>query len=111
MASTLTDAATPAPGRPRRRMPWTSPDDQPRYARPALLAIAAVACGLFAWGIGRSHYHVFYANAVRSMSHSWRAFLFGSFDPNNSITLDKLPGFLWPQAMSARIFGFHPWAL
>ncbi|MEW2305238.1 glycosyltransferase family 39 protein [Streptomyces sp. NPDC006655] len=22
-----------------------------------------------------------------------------------------MPGFLWPQALSARIFGFHPWAL
>ncbi|MCZ4102198.1 hypothetical protein C8250_000370 [Streptomyces sp. So13.3] len=25
--------------------------------------------------------------------------------------MDKLPGFLWPQAVSARLFGFHPWAL
>lgn len=92
-------------------MPWESPADQPRYARPALLAIVAVAGTLFAWGINHGHYHVFYANAVRSMAHSWKAFFFGSFDPANSITLDKLPGFLWPQALSARIFGFHPWAL
>ncbi|MEU9476061.1 glycosyltransferase family 39 protein [Streptomyces sp. NPDC048191] len=45
------------------------------------------------------------------MTESWKAFLYGSFDPGNSITLDKLPGFLWPQALSARVFGFHPWAL
>lgn len=93
------------------RSPWTSPPDQPRYARPALLLVAALAAVLFAWGIDRTGYHSFYANAVRSMSGSWRAFLFGSFDPANSITLDKLPGFLWPQALSARIFGFHAWAL
>ncbi|MEV6115182.1 glycosyltransferase family 39 protein [Streptomyces sp. NPDC052109] len=45
------------------------------------------------------------------MTESWKAFFYGSFDPGNSITLDKLPGFLWPQALSARVFGFHPWAL
>lgn len=106
--------AGPSPSVPlsqRRRMPWQSPPDQPRYARPALLAIIAVAGALFVWGINRGHYHMFYANAVHSMAHSWKAFFFGSFDPGNSITLDKLPGFLWPQALSARIFGFHPWAL
>ncbi|WP_433170542.1 glycosyltransferase family 39 protein [Actinoallomurus sp. CA-150999] len=85
--------------------------DQPGYARPALLLIAAAAAVLFAWGIDHTGYHVFYANAARSMSESWRGFLFGSFDPGNSITLDKLPGFLWPQALSALIFGFHAWAL
>ncbi|MGW1254692.1 glycosyltransferase family 39 protein [Streptomyces sp. NPDC002513] len=74
----------------------------------SLLALAAV---LDTWGINRSVYHVFYASAVRSMTDSPTAFFFGSFDPGNSITLDKLPGFLWPQAASAMVFGFHPWAL
>jgi 4-amino-4-deoxy-L-arabinose transferase-like glycosyltransferase len=45
------------------------------------------------------------------MTVSWKAFLFGSYDPANTITLDKLPGFLWPQALLARLLGFHPWAL
>ncbi|MGW5607034.1 ArnT family glycosyltransferase [Streptomyces sp. NPDC003753] len=94
-----------------RRAPWRSPADQPAYARPALLVIIVLAAVLYAWGIDHSQYHTFYANAVRSMTESWKAFFYGSFDPGNSITLDKLPGFLWPQALSARIFGFHPWAL
>ncbi|MEU9448013.1 glycosyltransferase family 39 protein [Streptomyces sp. NPDC048277] len=85
--------------------------DQPAYARPALLFITVLAAVLYTWGIDHSQYHTFYTNAVRSMTESWKAFFFGSFDPGNSITLDKLPGFLWPQALSARIFGFHPWAL
>ncbi|MFJ4185242.1 ArnT family glycosyltransferase [Kitasatospora sp. NPDC089509] len=106
-----------APGRSpstrprRRRAPWTSPDGQPGYARPALLAIATLAAVLYTWNIDHSQYHAFYADAVRSMTESWKAFLFGSFDPAGTITLDKLPGFLWPQALSARVFGFHPWAL
>ncbi|MFJ1606069.1 ArnT family glycosyltransferase [Streptomyces sp. NPDC088253] len=81
------------------------------HARPALLAILAMAALLFTWDIQHSGYHAFYAQTARSMSESWKGFLFGSFDPGNSITIDKLPGFLWPQALSARIFGFHPWAL
>ncbi|MDH6125443.1 glycosyltransferase family 39 protein [Kitasatospora sp. GP82] len=94
-----------------RGAPWRSPEDQPGYARPALLGIAALAAVLYAWNIDQSSFHSFYADAVRSMTESWKAFVFGSFDPANTITLDKLPGFLWPQALSARIFGFHPWAL
>lgn len=87
------------------------PGDQPGYVRPTLLAIAVLAAVLYTWGIEHSQYHTFYATAARSMTESWKAFLYGSFDPGNSITLDKLPGFLWPQAISARLLGFHPWAL
>ncbi|MEZ0064662.1 4-amino-4-deoxy-L-arabinose transferase-like glycosyltransferase [Streptacidiphilus sp. MAP12-20] len=76
-----------------------------------LLGLCALSAVLFAWGIGRSQFHPFYADAVRSMTLSWKGFVFGSFDPGNTITLDKLPGFLWPQAVAARLFGFHPWAL
>ncbi|MET8630886.1 glycosyltransferase family 39 protein [Kitasatospora sp. NPDC004669] len=106
-----TPRETPSPPPRGRRAPWTSPDDQPGYARPVLLGIAAVAAVLYAWNIDQSQYHSFYADAVRSMTESWKAFVFGSFDPAGTITLDKLPGFLWPQALSARVFGFHPWAL
>ncbi|WP_051938996.1 ArnT family glycosyltransferase [Phaeacidiphilus oryzae] len=84
---------------------------EPRWARPALLGIAVLAAVLYAWGLGRSQYEPFYAGAVRSMTESWKAFFFGSSDPGNTITLDKLPGFLWPQALSARVFGFHPWSV
>ncbi|MER7986242.1 glycosyltransferase family 39 protein [Streptomyces noursei] len=110
MATTVLDRTTPTGAAPRRA-PWRSPVGQPAYARPALLVLAVLAAVLYAWGINHSQYHTFYANAARSMTESWQAFFYGSFDPGNSITLDKLPGFLWPQAISARIFGFHPWAL
>jgi 4-amino-4-deoxy-L-arabinose transferase-like glycosyltransferase len=45
------------------------------------------------------------------MIESPKAFLYGTVDPAASITIDKIPGFLWPQALSALVFGFHPWAL
>jgi len=53
----------------------------------------------------------FYGAAARSMSESWRDFIFGAFDPAGTVTVDKLPGALWAQALSLRIFGFHIWAL
>ena len=53
----------------------------------------------------------FYGAAARSMSESWHDFIFGAFDPAGTVTVDKLPGALWMQALSLRIFGFHIWAL
>jgi 4-amino-4-deoxy-L-arabinose transferase-like glycosyltransferase len=74
-------------------------------------AIAALAGFLYGWQAARAQFHGFYATAVRSITLSWRAFVFGALDPSASITIDKIPGFLWPQAASAWLFGFHPWAL
>ncbi|MFH8408876.1 ArnT family glycosyltransferase [Streptomyces sp. NPDC018019] len=99
-------------GRPRRRREfWRSPEDQPRWARPALLGIAALAGLLYAWNITSSGLAPYYSVAARSMTESWKAFLFTAYDPAATITLDKIGGFLWPQALSARLFGFHAWAL
>jgi 4-amino-4-deoxy-L-arabinose transferase-like glycosyltransferase len=53
----------------------------------------------------------FYGAAARSMSQSWHDFIFGAFDPAGTVTVDKLPGALWVQAVSLRVFGFHIWAL
>ena len=45
------------------------------------------------------------------MSMSLHNFLFGAADPWATVSVDKLPGALWVQALSLRIFGFHIWAL
>ncbi|MFH8405952.1 ArnT family glycosyltransferase [Streptomyces sp. NPDC018019] len=107
---------TPLPAAPdqrphHRREFWRSPEDQPRWARPALLGIAALAGLLYAWNITSSGLAPYYSVAARSMTESWKAFLFTAYDPAATTTLDKIGGFLWPQALSARLFGFHPWAL
>src|ERR1700723_3866386 len=107
-------APAPASGAPRWRRflrPWRSPADQPAWARPALLAIAAVAAVACGWGGAGASAEPFYGAAARSMSESWHDFIFGAFDPAGTVTVDKLPGALWPQALSLRIFGFHIWAL
>jgi len=91
--------------------PWRSPADQPSWARPTLLAVAAVAAIAYAWGMAGASVEPLYGAAARSMSESWHDFIFGAFDPAGTITVDKLPGALWVQAVALRIFGFHIWAL
>ncbi|MEW2327614.1 glycosyltransferase family 39 protein [Micromonospora chersina] len=105
------ERAVDAPTRASRLRFWRSPADQPRWARPALLAVAALAAVVYGWQVRHAGYAEYYAVAVRSMSVSWRAFLFGAFDPGATVTVDKLTGAFLPQALSARVFGFHPWSL
>jgi len=104
------DDPAPRPGRPRWAC-WRSPADQPPWTRPALLGVAAVAALLYARNIADAGLAPFYSVAVKSMSVSWKAFFYGAFDPGATITIDKLAGSFLPQALSARIFGFHPWSL
>jgi 4-amino-4-deoxy-L-arabinose transferase-like glycosyltransferase len=107
-------APAPAAGTPGWRRfltPWRSPADQPGWARPSLLAIAVVAAVGYAWGMAGASVEPFYGAAARSMSESWHDFIFGAFDPAGTVTVDKLPGALWMQALSLRVFGFHIWAL
>ena len=102
----------PAAGPGRRRWEfWRSPQGQPPWARPALLGITAVAALLYARNLAGAGLAPFYSVAVKSMSVSWKAFFYGAFDPKATITIDKLAGSFLPQALSARVFGFHPWSL
>ena len=108
--SVYDDGTGAATGHPRWQV-WRSPPGQPPWARPALLGIAAVAALLFAWNIADAGLAPFYSVAVKSMSVSWKAFFYGALDPKATITIDKLAGSFAPQALSARIFGYHPWSL
>ncbi len=90
---------------------WRSPSDQPAWARPTLIAVAAVAGLAYAWGMNGAALEDYYGAAARSMSTSWHDFFFGAFDPAGTVSIDKLPGSLWPQALLLRIVGFHVWAI
>lgn len=65
----------------------------------------------YVWRFNNATLEPFYGAAARSMATSWHDFLFGAFDPAGTITVDKLPGGLWLQALSLRVFGFHVWAI
>ena len=60
---------------------------------------------------GGTYLEAYYAAAVRSMSMSWHDFFFAAFDPAGTVTLDKLPGAFWIQALSVRAFGVGTWAI
>ena len=116
MAITATEHGTSAPHPPPRTArtgpaAWLRPADQPGWARPGLLAVAALAALIFTWGAFHTATNDFYAADARSMSMSWKNFLYGAFDPAGSVTIDKLWGFLWPQALAVKLFGYHAWAL
>jgi 4-amino-4-deoxy-L-arabinose transferase-like glycosyltransferase len=89
---------------------WLFPEDQPRWARPALLLIAVVAGVLYGWQ-ATGNLEIYYAAGVRSMSMSWHDFFFAGLDPRGTVSLDKLPGAFWVQALSARLFGFSAAAI
>jgi 4-amino-4-deoxy-L-arabinose transferase-like glycosyltransferase len=96
--------------RPRWAL-WQSPAGQPAWARPFLLVVTAVGTVSYAWRTASQQPEIYYAAAVRSMASSWHDFFFAAFDPQATISLDKLPGALWLQALSVRMFGVHLWAL
>jgi len=91
-----------------RFMAWITRRSSDRALVAGLTALAAV---VFGWGFQRGRTHPYYTAAVRSMGASWHDFVYGSFDPAGFITTDKLPGAFWVQALSVRMFGFHPWAV
>ncbi|MEW1688569.1 ArnT family glycosyltransferase [Streptomyces sp. NPDC091265] len=86
--------------------------EDPAWARPALLALLAATAALYLVGLGASGWgNQFYAAAVQAGTENWEAFLFGSSDSANFITVDKPPAALWVMGAAARIFGVDPWSV
>ncbi|GAA4848196.1 glycosyltransferase family 39 protein [Actinomycetospora corticicola] len=68
-------------------------------------AATAFAVVAGAWGIARQPLEPYYAASVRSMAGSGHAFWFGAFDPAATLTMDKLPGAFWVQALVVAVAG------
>lgn len=67
---------------------------------------------LFMWELDNNSYgNDFYAAASQAGSKNWTAFLFGSSDWGNTITVDKTPLSLWPSALAIKIFGLNSWSV
>ena len=103
-------AEPPRSGRVRRL--WRGRADDPRWARPALLALLAVTAIGYLWDLaGNGYANTFYAAAVQAGTESWKAWLFGALDAPGTITVDKPPAAMWVMALSGRLFGFSSWSL
>jgi 4-amino-4-deoxy-L-arabinose transferase-like glycosyltransferase len=108
--STLPAPIRPVPAPPPVPGPRAAP--RPRWERPALPALLAGTALLYLWDLSASGYaNDFYAAAVQAGTQSWKAWLFGSLDSGNAITVDKPPAALWVMVASARLFGFNSWSL
>ncbi|MFD7564322.1 ArnT family glycosyltransferase [Streptomyces tendae] len=83
----------------------------PRWSRPALLAILALAAGLYCWNLSGSGLNSFYSAAVLSGTESWKAWFFGSLDAGNFLTVDKPPFALMVMGLSCRLFGYGTWQM
>jgi 4-amino-4-deoxy-L-arabinose transferase-like glycosyltransferase len=67
---------------------------------------------LYLVGLSKSGWaNQFYAAAAQAGSKSYKAFLFGSLDPSNFITVDKPPASLWVMDISVKLFGANSWAI
>ena len=77
-----------------------------------LIALLGLTAALYLWTLSRNGYaNTYYAAAVQAGTHSWKAFLFGSLDASNYITVDKPPASLWLMELSSRLFGFSSFSM
>ncbi len=92
------------------------PEGVPAPARPLerwALALLLLGTGvLYLWNLGANGWaNAYYSAAIEAGATSWKAFLFGSFDASNAITVDKPPASLWIPELSVRIFGLNSYAI
>jgi 4-amino-4-deoxy-L-arabinose transferase-like glycosyltransferase len=90
----------PRPGVDRRTRAWL-------IARWPIIVLLLATAVIYLTAIARNGMgNDFYAASAWAGSHDWKALLFGSLDPGNSITVDKPPLSQWVMGLSGRIFGF-----
>lgn len=105
MTATLAPAPVAAP-KPRQH------PNRKTMHRIAFLGLLAGTAVLYLWNLTATGYgNDFYAAATQAASQSWKALLFGSLDPGNTITVDKPPAFLWVSGLFAKVFGFSSWTV
>lgn len=82
------------------------------FAKPELIILLVAAGLLYMWGLSKNGMaNEYYAATVRAMSSSWHNFLYGSFDMNGVMTVDKPPLAFWVQSLSVRLFGYSSWSM
>jgi 4-amino-4-deoxy-L-arabinose transferase-like glycosyltransferase len=95
--------APPAPASARRSR---------RSERTGVAALLLGTAVTYLWSLSASGYaNSFYSAAAQAGAASWKAFLFGSLDAGNAITVDKPPAALWVMDLSVRLFGLSSWSI
>ncbi len=90
----------------------TSPPRRPGVERLAFGILLVATAALYLPNLSVSGWaNSFYSAAVQAGSQNATAWVFGSSDAANAITVDKTPAALWVMGLSARLFGFSPWSV
>ncbi|MGV0811555.1 glycosyltransferase family 39 protein [Mycolicibacterium boenickei] len=106
--TTIVDAAVDATAEPAD----TPKVSTPRWVRPSYWVMLAGTAVLYLWGLGSSGWaNSYYAAAAQAGTQSWQAWLFGSLDAGNAITVDKPPAAMWAMGLSGRLFGFNEFTM
>ena len=67
---------------------------------------------LYLWNLAASGWaNAYYSAAAMAGAQDWLAWLFGSFDAGNALTVDKTPAALWVMGLSVRLFGLSSWSI
>ncbi|MGN2641444.1 glycosyltransferase family 39 protein [Nocardia takedensis] len=83
-----------------------------RWERPALVALLVATALLYLLGLHEAGWgNEYYAAAAQAGTDNLTAWLFGSHDAGNAITVDKPPAALWLMSLSARVFGVSGWSI
>ncbi|WP_255770018.1 glycosyltransferase family 39 protein [Pseudarthrobacter sulfonivorans] len=100
-------SSVPGAAGPQSRWTRYAFGSQPRWVRPSAAGLLVATAVLYLWNLAATGYgNSFYAAAIQAGTKDWTAFLFGSLDAGNAITVDKPPAALWIPALAGRIFGF-----
>ncbi|BAR06984.1 Predicted membrane protein [Scardovia inopinata] len=85
----------------RRRSDWI-----------AVSLLMVAACAVFFINLTASGYaNEFYSAAAQAASQNWSAFLWGSSDAGNAITVDKPPASIWLMGLSVRLLGLSSFSI
>ncbi|MGL4744519.1 MAG: ArnT family glycosyltransferase [Dermatophilaceae bacterium] len=107
----------PAPAEPREPRGRVirlvrGPDDDPAWARPALLGLLVLTGVAYLYNLTANDWaNAFYSAAAQAGSESWTALFYGSSDSGNSITVDKPPASLWAMALSVKVLGLSSFSI
>lgn len=91
---------------------WRGRAADAAWVRPAFLGLLALTALLYLWNLSANGWsNAFYSAAVQAGASNWEAFLYGSSDAGNSITVDKPPASLWVMALSVRVLGLSSFSI
>jgi 4-amino-4-deoxy-L-arabinose transferase-like glycosyltransferase len=88
------------------------PARKDRSALLGLIFVLAVAAFINFYRLSENQWaNPFYSGAAQAGAGSWKAWFFGGSDLQGAISVDKIPGALWIDGLSVRVFGLSPVAI